>query len=284
MNGMLAPGLLTLDVEDWHHANFHQLDPMADRIRATVRERRYRMDRNVELWMETLAVTGAKSTCFVLGEFAEAFPEAVRKLHEAGHEVASHGATHDLIYRMSQEQFREYLKKGIGALGNLIGKSPEGFRAPSWSVDQRTPWYLDELREQGIRYDSSIFPVKTTLYGQGDAPLTVTREKGIVRVPVTVLTVGPLRLPFASGAFFRLAPLPLIRHGLARASKLGQTVMLVLHPRELDPEHPRLPLSGWERSVHYARLKTTLPKLRDLLPRYRWGTIAGFLRDGGFSN
>jgi polysaccharide deacetylase family protein (PEP-CTERM system associated) len=266
--------MLTLDVEDWEHANFFQLKGQEAKIRSEVRTRMYGMDQNTDRWIELLGKAGARSTCFVLGEFAQRYPHAVRKLDAAGHEIASHGNTHDLIYEMSRENFREYLKKGIGVLGELTGKKPVGFRAPSWSVDRaRTPWFIEELAAQGLKYDSSEFPVRTHLYGSADAKLAPYREGGVLRVPVTVLTAGPIRLPFASGAFFRLVPLPIIEFGLKRAAKRDLPVMVVLHPRELDPDHPRLPLKGFERSIHYAQLRTTVPKLNHLLSRFQWRSI-----------
>ncbi len=265
-----SKGFLTLDVEDWEHANFTQLNDQKPQIIRSVRERNYAMDANTDLWIEILRKTGAQSTCFVLGEFAQRYPQAVKRLARSGHEIASHGLTHDLIYSMSQLEFREHLKKAIGILGDLTGTTPIGFRAPSWSVDQRTPWFCEELEKQGIRYDSSIFPVKTHLFGQADAKLDPHWEGQVLRIPVTVLELGSFRAPFASGAFFRLSPLPLIRFGLRRAAKKGLPVMIVLHPRELDPKHPRLPLKGWERTVHYARLSSTAVKLEALLEEFHW--------------
>ena len=266
-------GMLTLDVEDWEHANFTQLDAQTGAIAQSVREKQYRMDRNTDRWIEILGRHQARSTCFVLGEFAKRYPEAVRRLSQAGHEIASHGATHDLVYRMTREQFREFLKRGLHTLAEITGKSPVGFRAPSWSVDDRTPWVFEELEIAGVRYDSSVFPVRTPLFGQKGSRLDPHRVGGILRIPVTILTVGPARLPFASGAFFRLTPLPVIQFGLTRASRAGLPVMVVLHPRELDPDHPRLPLHGWEKSIHYARLGTTIPKLEAILKRFKWTSI-----------
>ena len=234
-------GMLTFDVEDWDHANFRQLDDQTPFIRNEVRLKRYPMEKNVELWLELLEKHGAKSTCFILGEFAQRFPKAVRDIDAAGHEIASHCYGHDLIYEMEREEFREQLKRSLGVLGELTGKQPVGFRAPSWSVDpDRTPWYLDELEEQGVRYDSSEFPMRTHLYGNANAPLREYQVGGIKRVPVTILSLGSFRIPFASGAFFRLVPLKMIRYGLKRAARQDLPVMLVLHPRELDPDHPRL--------------------------------------------
>jgi polysaccharide deacetylase family protein (PEP-CTERM system associated) len=275
----LPKGMLTLDVEDWYHANFARLEGCAERIASDVRAARYGMDANIDRWLEFLGEAGAKSTCFVLGEFARRFPHCVKKLAHAGHEIASHGDTHDLVYAMERQGFREFLRRGIGTLGDLTGIVPQGFRAPSWSVDDsRTPWFCEELEAAGIRYDSSEFPIRTPLYGQAKAPLLPYWRGRVLRIPVTVLTAGPLRLPFASGAFFRLAPLALIRFGLRRAARQRKPVMVVLHPRELDPAHPRLPLKGWEASVHYARLATTVPKLRGILPEFDWRTISDLYR------
>lgn len=273
--GTSAPaGMLTLDVEDWQHANFAQLERRREEVSRAVAASAYPMDRNVDRWIELLGRHGARSTCFVLGEFARRYPEAVRRLDSSGHEIACHGMTHDLVYRMERARFRESLKSALGLLGDLTGRAPAGFRAPSWSVDgTRTPWFCEELERAGLRYDSSEFPARTPLFGDSGAPTLPHRVGGILRVPVTVLEIGPARIPFSSGAFFRLAPLPLIRAGFRQAVGKGAPAMAVLHPRELDPDHPRLPLRGWERWVHYARLSTTIPKLEALLRMMKWSSI-----------
>jgi len=267
-------GVLTLDVEDWYHANFAQLKGKEAAVAESVRSSNYSIKLCTDLWIQTLTEYSAKSTCFVLGEFAERHPDAVLSLAKAGHEIACHGFTHDLIYEMNRENFREFLKKSLGVIGDLVGKTPIGFRAPSWSVDERTPWFCEELERQGIKYDSSIFPIKTNLYGSTASPLVSYKEGNILRIPVTVLSLGPVRIPFASGAFFRLAPLALITAGFKRAAKAGQSVMAVIHPRELDPLHPRLPLHGWENYVHYARLHSTVPKLKRILRQFSWSSVS----------
>jgi polysaccharide deacetylase family protein (PEP-CTERM system associated) len=269
-----APALLTLDVEDWEHANYAQLDGREAELAQSVRERRYAMDANTDRWIEWLAEAGAKSTCFVLGDFARRYPAAVRRLGQAGHEIACHGDTHELVYRMDRARFAEFVRRASNELGSLMGTRPVGFRAPSWSVSREAnPWFCEELALQGFRYDSSEFPVRTPLFGDARAPIAPYRDSGLLRVPVTVLTAGPVRAPFSSGAFFRLAPLALIRAGLRRAQRRGLPAMIVLHPRELDPGHPRLPLKGWERGVHYARLSSTEPKLKRLLAEFNWTSI-----------
>ncbi len=280
-----AKGMLTLDVEDWQHANFAQLDHLPSATSTIPRAQvsvsgepslapAYAMDKNTDLWIEILGRHQAQSTCFVLGEFALRYPQAIRRLKAHGHEIACHGMTHDLIYRMEQTQFRESLRRALGTLGELTGESPRGFRAPSWSVDAvRTPWFCEELERAGLQYDSSEFPIQTPLYGSGKSPTRPYRAGRLWRVPVTVIELGGARIPFSSGAFFRLAPLSMIRFGFRRAIKNGAPAMAVLHPRELDPAHPRLPLKGWEAWVHYARLSTTVPKLEAILRMMKWSSI-----------
>ena len=271
---MKKAAMLTLDVEDWEHANYSQLDQKYSQIQSLVRSQAYAMDVNIDRWIQILEKHKAQSTCFVLGEFAKRFPQAVQKLAAQGHEIACHGETHALIHQMTQSQFRESLKRVLGVLGEITGKKPLGFRAPSWSVDpERTPWFCEELENAGILYDSSEFPIRTSLYGRRGAPLKPYWQGKILRIPVTVFALGPVRIPFASGAFFRLTPLSLIRLGFKRAESQTHPLMLVLHPRELDPHHPRLPMKGWEASIHYAKLETTVPKLEAVLALYQWTSI-----------
>jgi len=294
-----ARATLTLDVEDWEHANYPQLRGSEALLAASVREARYAMDANTDRWIEILGRAGARSTCFVLGEFARRYPDAVRRLARAGHEIATHGETHALVYEMPREGFREWLRRGIGVLGEVTGEAPLGFRAPSWSVDRNTPWLVEELLAAGLRYDASVFPVRTALFGNEALPLAAYRETavnsivsgvnplvsgpspspgsdpvgaGLLRIPVTVATVAGHRVPIASGVF-RVMPRAFLHWSFRQAARRGRPVMIVLHPRELDPAHPRLPLTGWARHAHYAGLRSVVPKLESLLGGWAWGSI-----------
>ncbi len=266
---------MTIDVEDWHHANFAQLDPHQDEVMSQRRATTYDMALAIDRWIDLTGDAGVSSTCFVLGEFAESYPAAVRRLADAGHEIASHSYSHDLIYQMTRADFEEQVRRSVGALGDITGAQPLGFRAPSWSVDARTPWFTEVLENHGFRYDSSEFPIKTNLYGTSGAALEPHFLGSILRVPVTAIyRVGRVRVPFLSGAFLRLMPRRAILLGLSRMLARGERPMVIVHPRELVPDHPRLPLKGWEGFVHYARLKSTAPKLIGILARHRWGSIA----------
>lgn len=263
---------LTLDVEDWEDANYPQLRGYEASIAASVRERRYAMDANTDRWIEILGRAGATSTCFVLGSFAERYPDAVRRLARAGHEIATHGSTHALVYEMPRAGFREFLRRGIEALGAVTGEPPLGFRAPSWSVDRNTPWLAEELLAAGLRYDASVFPVRTRLFGNAALPLGARREGGLLRIPLTVATIAGRRVPLAGGVF-RVMPRAFLHWSLRQAARRGRPLMIVLHPRELDPDHPRLPLQGWTYRAHYAGLRRTVPKLESLLARWTWRSI-----------
>ncbi len=266
MSDKTIPAFLTLDVEDWYHANFAQLKGVAIDRKAS-----FNMERAIQSWIELCQEFGAVSTCFVLGDFVRAYPELVKKLSAAGHEMATHGDTHDLVYEMSESQLKAWLKKGIQELEQLTGARVQGFRAPSWSVSKiKNPWYLDALLQQGLKYESSSFPLtgplSPSLFGDTDLSMELRVEQGIVRVPVPLLQ-GPfgVRVPFSSGAFLRLFPKALMPWSLKSVERQSGFSVAVLHPRELVSEHPRLPLKGVERWVHYQNLDTVTDKLRVLL-------------------
>lgn len=269
----LPRAYLSLDVEDWEHANFSELTPLRAMIDGRVKDLKYPMDLAVRRWIEICAEHQVRSTCFVLGEFARRFPEAIRALSAEGHEIASHGDTHDLVREMSREQFRESLKRSIQTLEDLIGKPVRGFRAPSWSVPPQPQgtWVYEILAECGITYDSSVFPVSTPLFGDRSAPLSPDRVAGVLRLPVGLL---PGRVPFSTGAFFRLTPAWLQTWGLSHCAGLGQIPQVVLHPRELVSDHPRLPLNSWKRWIHYAALSRVRPRLEAILPQMSWGVLS----------
>lgn len=269
---------LSLDVEDWEHANFAELTSRRSEIDAQVLKVRYPMDRAVYRWIEILEQYSVRSTCFVLGDFARRFPDAVRALHHAGHEIASHGDRHDLVREMTPELFREFLKRSIDELTALTGAPVKGFRAPSWSIPRmpQAKWVYEILAEFGIAYDSSVFPVSTPLFGDPSAPLAPDSISGVVRIPVGLL---PGRLPFSTGAFFRLTPTFVQLWGLRHCANLGHVPQVVLHPREFMADHPRLPLLGWKRWVHYAALDRVEPRLHALLPRFSWGLLSEFAQN-----
>lgn len=281
---MKHSGILTLDTEDWYHANFSQLSQRQNETQQLIQNSSYNILRNIDLWIQLLDQYQAKSTCFVLGEFAQKYPDAIQRLSQQGHEIASHGHTHDLVYEMSQLQFRDFLKKSLTTLESITGTKVKGFRAPSWSVNlQQQPWFFDELLLQGIEYDSSTFPLKTGLFGDSNIPTQLQQasdHQSITRIFAPVLSLFGKRIPYSSGAFFRLFPKVFLNTALRHTLNTQQTPMMILHPRELDPHHPRLPLHGFENFIHYYNLSSTQKKLEHLLQlkNWEWVTIQTYLK------
>jgi polysaccharide deacetylase family protein (PEP-CTERM system associated) len=229
---------------------------------------------------------GVKATFFVLGWVAEREPGLIREIQAKGHEIASHGYGHELIYHIGSERFREDVRRSKGILEGITGLAVRGYRAPSYSITPRSLWALDILLEEGFSYDSSIFPVHHDTYGMPDAPrFPYTHERAGGRLREFPLTTLPIRLarwqynlPIAGGGYLRLFPVALIRHGIERINRMEQKpAVLYLHPWEIDPGQPRI-RAGWKsRFRHYNNLARTEGKLRHLLETLEFGTMAEVL-------
>jgi len=208
-------------------------------------------------------------------------------VHERGHELGCHGYAHRTIYSMERAEFREDLRQARRAIEDAAGVAVAGYRAPTCSVVQSTLWALDILAEEGFRYDSSIFPIHHDRYGIPTAPrfphrIPLAAGGEIVEFPMSTVRVGAQNVPFAGGGYFRLAPYPLIRAGVRRVNRReGRPVMVYLHPWEIDPDQPRMPVRGLTRFRHYVGLARTAHKLDRLLSDFTFGPAATVLRDQG---
>jgi polysaccharide deacetylase family protein (PEP-CTERM system associated) len=219
--------------------------------------------------------TGSKATFFVLGWVAEREPALVREIAERGHEIACHGYGHQLVYEIGPERFREDLRRAVGAIEDAVGIRPRGYRAPSYSITDRSLWALDILADEGFEYDSSIFPIRHHRYGIPDfsrVPVRIQLAGGrsIREFPMTTLQAGPLKLPLAGGAYLRFFPPFLFRWGFRRLIAAGDPIVLYVHPWEIDPDQPRQPV-GWKVRVnHYYNLGRTQARLTGLLREFRF--------------
>lgn len=259
-----SANLLTLDVESWYHANYTSTQKFPSPPDDPA-------DRGVKAWIELLATTQTESTCFVLGEFAARHPQLIRELSKAGHEIGTHMWSHDLCYEMSKDQFREGLKRSKGLLEDLSGQAVRGLRCPSWSFDpERMPWFEEVVLGEGLVYDSSVFPLQTGLYGSRNF---AGFQSGLIEVQPTMAHFGPWKWPIASGFFFRVLPGPLLRFAFRREWRQHRPQMLVLHPRELDPQHPRMRLRADHRFIHYVGLSSVREKLEWCLQSTSWTSI-----------
>ena len=222
--------------------------------------------------LDLFAEAGVQATFFVLGWNAERHPDMVRRVAEAGHEVASHGYAHRMITEQSPEEFRHDVRRAKALLEDITGQAVWGYRAPTFSITERSRFALDVLADEGYRYDSSIFPIRHDRYGIPSAPRFLHEAAGvnggrIVEFPPTTLRVLGCNLPVAGGGYLRLFPVWLIGAALRRVSRQGHPVIVYFHPWELDPEQPRLPVRGLKRFRHYVNLARTAGKLRHLLAR-----------------
>ncbi len=266
--------LLTFDIEEWWQANYRSVGPSRDP------ERDDRLEANVIRLLHLCKTHRTRATFFILGRTAERYPGVVRKIRAGGHEIASHGYRHALVHRLTPEAFAADLRRSLEVLAGLGGAKVRGFRAPSWSVDRRMGWFFEILGENGLEYDSSLFPVRTFLYGDRKACRFPHRLNGLVEFPASTWSFVGMRIPFSSGFFFRFFPLPLIRLAIAALNRKGKPALICVHPREVDPAGPRLALPPRERFIQYFKVGTVERKLDRLLSRFEFCSISDYLGPG----
>jgi polysaccharide deacetylase family protein (PEP-CTERM system associated) len=243
---------------------------------------------STERLLDVLDARKVSATFFVLGWVAERQPDLVRAIHGRGHEVACHSYAHQVIYSMDAAAFRADLRQAKEAIEGAIGHGIVGYRAPTCSVVRDTLWALDVLAEEGFRYDSSIFPIHHDRYGIPDAPrapyrIALANGGSIVEFPMSTVRLAGQNLPFCGGGYFRLLPYPLIRRGLRRLNRHEQMPgMVYLHPWEVDPDQPRLPVGLSTRVRHYVNLHKTVAKLERLLEDFEFVPVADVLAERGF--
>lgn len=262
----------SVDVED-----YFQVSALAPYIRRQDWDRLpCRVEANVERILSLLDEAGHKGTFFTLGWIAQRYPDMVRRIARAGHEIASHGSAHLRATDQSPEQFYEDIDSAKKLLEDLSGQAVKGYRAPSFSIGARNPWALDAIARAGYRYSSSIYPVKHDHYGMPDAPrFPYESREGLIEVPITTARVGRRNLPAGGGGYFRLLPYALSRWLIRRVNEQDcQPAMFYFHPWEIDPDQPRV--AGTDpktRFRHYVNLARTEPRLRQLLRDFRWGRV-----------
>lgn len=269
---------MTVDVEDYFHVSV--FDRVVKREQWATMESR--VQANTERLLNLFDEFAVKGTFFVLGWVAERYPSLVRAIVERGHELASHGYAHRLIYNQTPDEFRQDVRRAKALLEDTGGVEVRGYRAPSFSVTRQSMWALDVLLEEQYRYDASIFPIRHDRYGIPGAPRWphhLDRAGGrIYEVPCSTVRVGGTNLPVAGGGYFRILPYAWTRWGLARLNQQdGQPAIFYLHPWEIDPAQPRLPVNALGRFRHYRNLHKTEARLRALMRDFRFGPLNGVL-------
>jgi polysaccharide deacetylase family protein (PEP-CTERM system associated) len=270
---------MTVDVEDYFQVS--AFDSVVSR--AGWDEYPSRVSANTERVLELFDGAGVRATFFVLGWVADRFPALVRRIAAAGHEVASHGYHHQLLYVLTPQQFRADVRRAKNTLEQAVGQAVLGFRAPSFSVIKSTMWALDVLIEEGHRYDASIFPIHHDRYGVPDAPRhahVLQRAGGtLVEMPASTVRLGRVNLPIAGGGYFRLLPYAWTKWGMGRVNRVEKVpVVFYMHPWELDPEQPRFDVGFATRVRHYGGLSRTAERLAMLLRDFRFDSLVSVLK------
>jgi len=273
---------MTVDVEDYFHASAF------DRVvsRTSWPERESRVVANTHRLLELFDAHQVKGTFFVLGWVAERCPALVREIASLGHEIASHGFDHQLIYTLTREQFRDDVHRAKAVLEQSAGCAVQGYRAPSFSIVRESLWALDVLIEEGHTYDASVFPIHHDRYGIPDSSRrahVIERPSGsIVEVPGSTVRLGGANWPVAGGGYFRLLPYQWTQWGIARINAVDEEpVVFYIHPWEIDPDQPRLPASRLTRWRHYHGLDQTAARLDQLMTDFRFDTVTASLAARG---
>ena len=265
---------MSVDIEDWFQVGaFETVIKRADWDSLE-----HRVERNTNDVLDIFEESGIKATFFTLGWVAERYPKLMQHIVSAGHELASHGYDHARIFTLTPEQFRSDLERSRKILEDSSGKAVIGYRAPSFSIDQRTPWAHEILAEQGYRYSSSVAPIRHDHYGWAGSPRFAwkpVRGSDLVELPVTTVKVGNRVLAAGGGGFFRLLPYALYDLAIRKMHKEdGRGAIFYFHPWEIDPEQPRVgnaPLKSKLR--HYTRLSAMRSKLLRAGKDYVWGRV-----------
>ncbi|HET6629007.1 MAG TPA: XrtA system polysaccharide deacetylase [Woeseiaceae bacterium] len=267
------PNALTCDVEDWFQVSaFEHLVP-----KESWTDRECRIPRNVDRVLELYDEAGARGTFFTLGWVAEQHPQVVRRIADAGHEVASHGMQHRRVWNQSPEEFRADITRAKALLEDVSGQRVRGYRAASWSLDRSTPWAHRIMAEAGYEYSSSVYPIAHDHYGLPDAPTGpfYVKRAGILEIPASTVRLFGRNWPASGGGYFRLLPFVLSRGLMRRISRTtGLPAVFYFHPWELDPGQPRMTGIGMRtRFRHYLNLRRFESRLRRVLKDLNWGRM-----------
>jgi polysaccharide deacetylase family protein (PEP-CTERM system associated) len=263
---------LSVDVEDWFQVGAFETCISRDDWDRLPR----RVEANADAVLALFDEAGVKATFFTLGWVAERHPALMRRVAAAGHEIASHGWDHARVFTLTPDGFRADLERARRAIEESSGQSPRGYRAPSFSIDARTPWAHPILAEQNYVYSSSVAPLAHDHYGWPEAPRFAHRplpDSELIELPVTTVELAGRRLAAGGGGFFRLLPYRFSDWAVSRVNRAeGRPAVFYFHPWEIDPGQPRVanaPLKS--RLRHYSRLSAMRPKLLKLLKSHQWG-------------
>ena len=310
--------ILTIDIEDYFQVHalssvikYEDWDKFECRIERNT-------DRILEILDSVRSPQKVQGTFFVLGWIAERYPDLVRRIQKGGHEIACHGYAHKLIYNQSKEEFRKDVEKAKSTLEDIIGDEVIGYRAPSYSIIDKSKWAFEVLIEGGFKYDSSIFPIRHDYYGIPNAPRfpfiislnetsnvefsmlnfeeqqhrttsapnnllthSLINSNSLIEFPISTVRILGQNLPISGGGYFRLFPYPLIKKGLKNINeKEGKPFIFYIHPWEIDSDQPRIQgLKLKSRLRHYINLDKTENKFKRLLGDFQFSTVRDLIEN-----
>lgn len=272
---------LSFDIEDWFH--MVEIEAVADTSRwdglpSIVVDR-------TKWIVDLVGEYGCRSTFFVLGWVAERYPEIVKCIVENGHEVGTHSYWHRKVYELSPEEFHEDMKRSIDVIADQSGSPVRGFRAPSFSITPGTEWSFDVLADLGITYDASLFPASRGHGGyacrQEAHDVTTPGGRTMPELPMSIMKIGRAEVPFSGGGYMRFLPGAVIERGFDVFERRGVPAVVYLHPRDFEPDCPRVPMPPSRRFKCYVGLKSTERKLRRLLDRRSFASCEEVMRGVG---
>ena len=271
--GKIVNGL-SVDVEDWFQVGAFEKVIGRDAWNGLAT----RVERNVDRILELFDAADVKATFFTLGWVARRNPALMRRIVAGGHEMASHGYDHARVFTFTREQFAADLDRARKVIEDASGALVTGYRAPSFSIDQRTPWAYLELAAQGYRYSSSVAPIAHDHYGWPDAPRFAFNPlpwHDLVEIPVTTAQFSGKRLAAGGGGFFRVLPYAFSRWAIRQVNRTdGRPAVFYFHPWEIDPDQPRVPNAPLKsRLRHYTKLDGMADKLKQLVHEFAWGRM-----------
>lgn len=269
---------LVIDLEHWHCIELLKNCPPEDPVD--------QIPESVRPILNLLDKYNTKATFAILGTVAEQHPQLVKEIYNNGHEIASHAWSHKTLHLLGRDAFEEEIKKSVDLLQSITGEKPIGFRAPSFSIDNSTKWAFGILERHGFKYDASVFPIKTWLYGVPDAPLHIYRPSkeditiedsngAIIEFPMTVLRHG-VNIPIAGGFYLRLLPTWFLKYGIREVNKSRPAIVFV-HPWETYSRTPKMKMHWLHSFITYYGIGLALKKLEDLLKTFEFGPIRELL-------
>jgi polysaccharide deacetylase family protein (PEP-CTERM system associated) len=265
---------LSVDVEDWFHVGaFERVIKHGDWAGLECR-----VERNTDLLLDMFEASGIKATFFTLGWVAERYPALMRRIADAGHELGNHGSNHDRVFTLTPQQFAEDIDRARKTIEDASGAKVTGYRAPSFSIDKRTPWAHEVLAEQGYVYSSSVAPIQSDHYGWPEAPRFAFKPvagSDLIEIPVTTAVFAGKRLAAGGGGYFRLLPYAFSRWAMRQVNDEDKRPAIIyFHPWEIDPGQPRVANAPIKSKLrHYTNLGAMQGKLQRLISDFNWDRL-----------